>query len=267
MRLVKKLACCWPEGFIGSNHTSDNARNSPMQHTNNYIDARQVKSFPLFSLLDDKSANGLGKEARVVNLAKGEQLLNRGQSLDGLYAVADGKMKIYLLSCNGAERVIRLLLPGDTFGEAIMFNSIPSPVFVQALSESRLLFFPKESVYELLAQRPQFTMSMLNSLSQLMTRLIGDLEICCMQNARQRLAHYLVTETRCSTELPPSLRLPASKAIVASTLNLSAETFSRELHRMAKEGLVIVDRRTISLKDLPSLRELAQRGDVGKLAQ
>jgi CRP-like cAMP-binding protein len=49
--------------------------------------------------------------------------------------------------------------------------------------------------------------------------------------------------------------LPACKAVVASSLHLSAETFSRELHRLAAEGLVTIDRRTIHLHDISALEQ------------
>jgi CRP-like cAMP-binding protein len=49
--------------------------------------------------------------------------------------------------------------------------------------------------------------------------------------------------------------LPASKALVASTLNLTAETFSRELHELARRDLVQVDRRTLRIPSLRRLRE------------
>ncbi|MFM1892810.1 MAG: hypothetical protein RLZ44_1887, partial [Pseudomonadota bacterium] len=170
------------------------------------------------------------------------------------------QLKIYLLACNGSERVIRLLTPGDCFGEAIMFNDFPSPVFVETLSETQVCFFPKEHVYQALAAQPKFTFAMLRNLSHMLGELVNDLEACCMQNARQRLAHYLLCNATENAAQVRTVELPASKVVVASTLNLSAETFSRELHQMAHEGLIEVQRRSITLRDPQGLKAVAEQG-------
>jgi CRP-like cAMP-binding protein len=51
--------------------------------------------------------------------------------------------------------------------------------------------------------------------------------------------------------------MSAPKAVVASTLNLSAETFSRELHRLQHHGYIEIERRVIKLADRNGLRALA----------
>lgn len=233
-----------------------------MQQLKTQVDIEQIRQLSLFKELDLTTADQLAQQARMRKLRKGELLLKRGQKLDGLYMVLEGKLKLYLLSCNGSERIIRLLSPGDTFGEVIMFNEIPSPVFVQTLTTSQLAYLPRESVYATLASRPQFTIAMVKSLSQMLHEMINDLESCCMQNARQRLAHYLVCRAHSGAEPIEILQLPASKAIVASTLNLSAETFSRELHQLARDGLISIDRREIRIHDLAALKTVAQQGDI-----
>lgn len=222
--------------------------------------AELVRSLPLFHPLDAEPLNRIADAARSLVLARGTTVIDRGAQLDGFYAVLEGTLKIFLLSCNGTERVIRLLTPGDSFGEAIMFNNLPSPVYVQALSDVELCYFPKEHVYDALANQPRFTQCMLKSLSQMLHQLIGDLEACCMQNARQRIAHYLLCQARQGPDHCLAVQLPASKAVVASTLNLSAETFSRELHQLAREDLIAIRHRTILLTDSGALTMLAEQG-------
>ncbi|MGD8957773.1 MAG: helix-turn-helix domain-containing protein, partial [Chromatiaceae bacterium] len=94
----------------------------------------------------------------------------------------------------------------------------------------------------------------------IMRMLIQDLETCCLQNARQRITNYLLRE---ADAVPPphiQIHLPAPKALVASTLNISAETFSRELHRLHDKGLIEINRRTIYLREPDALRAIAEGG-------
>jgi len=98
-------------------------------------------------------------------------------------------------------------------------------------------------------------------------RLIQDLESYCLMSAGQRLVRFLLNEasrgTRSCDRAVLTLRAP--KALVASTLNLSAETFSRELHELARQGLVEVDRRTVRIPSLARLSNYAE-GEEERLA-
>jgi CRP-like cAMP-binding protein len=101
---------------------------------------------------------------------------------------------------------------------------------------------------------------MLRNMSGLMAALVGDLETACMQNALQRTVNYLLRE---ALNTPPphiALTMPAPKAVIASTLNLSAETFSRELHRLQDHGLIEIDRRVVYLRGRDGLKRLADGG-------
>ena len=209
---------------------------------------------PLFESLDEAGLAEIARGGWMVEERRATRLLARGDLLDGLFIVIEGRLKLYMLSCNGDERVLRVLQPGDSFGEAIMFNQLPSPVFVDTLSQVRLAYFPRDVISAALTANPDFTTAMLASMSALMRNLIQDLETCCMQNAMQRTVNYLLREIGNARVLT----LPAPKAVVASTLNLSAETFSRELHRLQDGGFIEIDRRTIYLRDREGLTALAE---------
>lgn len=49
--------------------------------------------------------------------------------------------------------------------------------------------------------------------------------------------------------------LAGIKAMLASSLNLSAETFSRELHSLSEMGLIRVERTAIHVYDLEQLHQ------------
>lgn len=212
---------------------------------------------PLFDRLDEDSVVEIARGGWVVEVKRADRLIARGDHLDGLYVVIEGNLKLYMLSCNGDERVLRVLQAGDSFGEVIMFNSLPSPVFVDALTPAKLAFFPRSVINTALTSHPDFTATMLSSMSALMRNLIQDLETCCLQNAMQRTVSYLLRETDTLSAPGVELNLPAPKAVVASTLNMSAETFSRELHRLQESGYIEINRRTIYLRDREGLASLA----------
>jgi CRP-like cAMP-binding protein len=216
----------------------------------------------LFAGLAESNLVQIAEAGSTSDVRRGARILSRGDRLDGLYMLMSGSLKLYMLSCSGDERVLRILAPGDSFGEAIMFNRMPSPVFVEALTSARLAFFPREAITDVLTRTPDFTDTMLRSMSNLMHQLIQDLETCCLHNALQRTVNYLLRMADAAPAPHVEVQLPASKAVVASTLNMSAETFSRELHRLQDDGLVEINRRVLYLRDRDGLVALAE-GNAG----
>lgn len=227
-----------------------------MHPTGIALDPDQLAEQSLFAGLDRASVESIARGGWTIGEGRGVLILNRGDYLEGMFAVLSGRLKLYMLSCNGDERVLRVIRPGESFGEAIMFNAIPSPVFVETLSPVQLGYFPRPVITEALTRNPSFTAAMLQGMSALMRELIQDLETCCLHTAMQRTVGYLLREADASPPPHIAVELPAPKAVVASTLNISAETFSRELHRLQGEKLIEIDRRTIYLRDRDTLAAL-----------
>lgn len=236
-----------------------------MQSTGMPVDLDQLRQQTLFRDLEQRCLESVARGGWTVERRKGARILGRGDHLEGLYTVFGGSLKLYMLSCSGDERVLRILQPGDTFGEAIMFNAIPSPVFVESLSPVTLGYFPRQTINNALSSNPKFTHAMLRSMGAIMTQLITDLEACCLQSALQRTVNYLLRHAETGPPPHVEIRLPAPKAVIASTLNISAETFSRELHRLKDQGLITIDRRTIFLCDRDGL--LAAAAGLGSVSE
>lgn len=219
------------------------------------LDADVLSQIPLFSGLRFDSVEQIASVGSVVSFPRASRVLNRGDVLDGFYVVIQGHLKLFMLSCDGAERVLRVLEPGHSFGEAMMFNGFPSPVFVESLSTAELAYFPGDKVSTILTANADFGAAMLRSMSSLLRELIHDLEACCLMNARQRTIAYLLRAAEADGQPQSRIHLPATKWIVASTLDLSPETFSRELHRLQDEGLIEINRRTIFFRNRAGLIE------------
>lgn len=224
-----------------------------MDSVHTSISAEKLCSSTLFKTLGFDRVDEFARRGLVAHYGRAECVLSPGDSLDGLYVVLDGTLKLFMLSCEGNERVLRVLSAGDSFGEVIMFNMMPSQVYVETLCTVSLGYFPREVITDALHSDPNFAMAMMRNMGALMHELIGDLEACCLQTARQRIVNYLLRQLEQSKPPHIVINLPAAKGIVASTLNLSAETFSRELHRLEDLALIEINRRTIYVHDLDGL--------------
>jgi CRP-like cAMP-binding protein len=221
------------------------------------LDSELIRELPLFQHLAPETLDTITAEGCLLTLAKGALVYGRGDRVDGFYVVCEGRLKLYMLSCEGSERILRVLRPTDSFGEEVMFTNQDSALFAETLTSVRIAQFPRDAIMQALRDDPSFTQTMVDNMGRLIQGLVGDIEACCLMNARQRTIAYLLRQTEIAGSITSRLELPASKWMVASMLNLTPETFSRELHRLKQDGLIDVVRRVIYVRDRGGLLDLA----------
>ena len=83
-----------------------------------------------------------------------------------------------------SEKVVEIVSPGQSFGEALMFLDKPYIVFAQALSDAMLLHVAKHAVLEELARDPQFARRMISGLARRLHGLVRDVEAYTLRSGR-----------------------------------------------------------------------------------
>ena len=214
----------------------------------------RLAQVPLFSGLGEEELVRLARGTREIVAARGEILFHKGDAPLGFHLVIDGQIKLALTSARGNEKVVDVIGAGQTFGEAVMFMDRPHVVFAQALTDTRLLLISKTVLLGELEKDPQFARKMLAALAQRLHHLITDVEAYSLHSGRQRIIGYLLREHEDSNTRELAVRLPTSKGVVASRLNLTQEHFSRILHELSENGLIVVEGRTIRIPDVARLR-------------
>jgi CRP-like cAMP-binding protein len=197
----------------------------------------------------------VGAGSQVLHVGRGEAVCATGVHRKGCYWLLGGKVKIALLGRDGAERVMDVVLPGGGFGETTLWTERLDNLCAEALVDSELLFVGGGAINAALERSAAFARALMERMCAQSARLLEDLEGCCLLSAGERVERYLMQNARRCERFPNKgqVQLPACKAVVASSLHLSAETFSRELHRLAGDRLVTIDRRTIHLHDIAAL--------------
>ena len=214
-----------------------------------------LSHLPLFQSLTDEQLERIAGGTRELRLDKGNTLFSKGDLSDGFYVVIFGQVKLAIGSVQGNEKVVEIIAPQQSFGEAMMFLNRPYPVTAVALADSLLLHVARKAVEHLLADDPSFARGMLAGMSLRLHSLIKDVESYSMRSSAQRVIGYLLQQCAEDEAQAADINLPASKLVVASRLNLTPETLSRVLHDLGDNGLINVRGRTIHVPDLRRLRE------------
>jgi len=210
-----------------------------------------------FSATDPAVIQTIASGARARSTPQDEIVVHRGDRPAGMFVVVQGEVKQFLISNSGAERIVRLAGAGDCFCEDSVFGNTPCPVFCQTTRASVLLFIPSQVL--LTAASRDFTLAraLLDRMANRIGALIADIELCEQRSGAQRVAHYLIKHASAANE-QSELKLTSSKQTIASQLNMTPENFSRVLHRLTLQGLIMCSgHRAIRLTDLSGLRTLA----------
>ncbi|NWG31425.1 MAG: Crp/Fnr family transcriptional regulator [Rhodocyclaceae bacterium] len=211
---------------------------------------------PLFQELTPAQIAHLAAHTRSKRLPKGEMLFQRGDIAHGFYFIVFGQVKLAFPSSSGNEKVVEILGPRQSFGEAAVFAQRPYPVFAQALADTLLLYVPRDALFELLETDNSFARNMLSGLAMRLHSLILDVESYSLRSSAQRVIGYLLQHCpneHCEGSI--EITLPTSKQVIASRLNLTSETLSRILHDLAEARLIEMQGKHIKIGDLKRLRE------------
>ncbi len=210
---------------------------------------------PLFQELTPEQLRQVAETTRERRLQKSEILFHKGDPVRGFFVVVYGQMKLGFSSSQGNEKVIDILGPQQSFGEAVMFMDRPYPVFAESLTDTLVLHIARFTVFELLEKDASFARRMLAGLSHRLHMLVQDVESYTLRSSAQRVIGYLL-QCGGASENPAGrleLDLPTSKQVIASRLNLTPETLSRIFHDLSSAGLINVHGKHIVIDDLGAL--------------
>lgn len=213
-----------------------------------------LASLPLFKELSAAELDTIANGTSVLHLPRGEVIFNRGDPCQGFYLVVYGQVKLAFTAADGGEKVVEIIGPGFSFGEALMFAERPYIVMAQTLADSMLLHVATSVVFAEIERDPRFARKMLAGLSRRLHSVISDLEAYSLQSGTERFVGYLLRQDTHEDGAGCCVTLPVSKALIASRLNVTPEHFSRILHELVAAGMIAVEGRDVRILDADRLR-------------
>jgi CRP/FNR family transcriptional regulator, anaerobic regulatory protein len=179
-----------------------------------------------------------------------------GDSFRDLCVVRAGSFKAYATDTAGREQVLGFFMPGELIG----FDAIETGRYranLMALQTASLCVIPYAALSALFAEIPHLAGYFL----RIMSKKLADNELLSGDyTAEERCAAFLIGMSERFSVLGYSstgFNLPMSRRDVANYLRLAPETVTRVFARFAKDGLLRVKGREITLLDRGRLDEVA----------
>ena len=190
-------------------------------------------------------------------LHSGDYLYHQNEPFTNLHAILTGSVKTYTSHEDGWIRITGCHLPGEIFG----FSGINEAVYcntARTLEDTLVCEIPFADLENLCRKIPDLQSRLFHLMSQ---RLVEDHELAAQflhkRPAQKRIAAFLLgLSTRAARrgESTTELRLPMSRTDIGSYLGITLETVCRELARLEKAGVIALQKRDLTIVDLPRLR-------------
>jgi CRP/FNR family transcriptional regulator len=220
---------------------------------------KHLAAIPLFEGLPTEQLEDLATILVDQIFRRGQTIFTEGDDATGFYVGITGRVKIFKLSFEGKEQILHIFGPGEPFGEVPVFTGQHFPANAEAMEESRIFFFPRESFIGLIKNNPSIALNMLAVLSLRLRRFTHLIDDLSLKEVPGRLSAYLLYLSE-QDEGTSDLELSITKTQLASLLGTIPETLSRIFGKLSKEGLIELDGPRIRILDRPGLKDLAETG-------
>jgi len=220
--------------------------------------AESVRKIPLLSDITDIEIQPVLKELRIEQFPRRENIIKKGSLPDSLLFLLAGQMQVVDITEDGREVGLRILTPGDFFGEIAVITGSPRTASVISLTNVVVAFMPRNLALHLFSHSPSIANKMIKLLAE---KIAQDSElrgVLSIQHASKRVFALLqsMKSTRISGE-DVIERLPTHQEI-AIMVNTSRETVTRALIQLSRQGIIIKNSHTVTITKPAELLELSK---------
>ncbi len=205
-----------------------------------------------FETMPDELVQRVAEQSVLREYKRGEILFWEGEPNEGLYLLLSGCAKIYRLSPQGRQYIIRLLQEGETFAEVPAFDGGPNPVNVEALEPCQVLIVPGTLLRQLLLEYPPFAEHVILNFGRILRNMVRTLSEMVFYQITHRLARLL-------NELPAdeqgNLLVPLTQEQIAARLGTAREVVARSLKELERIGAIRLENRRIRVLNRNAFHE------------
>lgn len=214
----------------------------------------------LFNTLN-KETKGEISAGKGCNFYKKSQIIfYEGNNPFGIYCVNSGKIKIYKISENGKEQIIRFAKEGDILGYRSLISGEPYRASAETLTDSILCFIPKEILFNLIETNRPFSLKFMQFLCAELGAAESRMLNLSQKPVTERLAEVLLI-LREKFGLEPdnkTIKVNLTREDLANFVGTATETIVRLLKELREKKLIDVDGRKIKLIDINGLVKLGK---------
>lgn len=196
-----------------------------------------------FDDLPESMLKEIAEHTRLCEYQRGDVLFWEGDACEGLFILQHGSAKIFRLSPQGRQYIVRILQEGDTFAEVPAFDEGTSPVNVEALEPCRAWVIDKNKLHALVMEHPMFAQKVLVNFGRMLRGMVRMVSEMAFYQVTHRLAHLIadISQDKSSPHW--------TQEQLAARLGTVREVVARSIKELERSGAIKMEDRRIHIVD------------------
>lgn len=212
-----------------------------------------------FSGIDDYILGKLAQETHLQRYRPGETIFWEGNDCAGLHIIQIGSVKLFKISPQGRQMVMKTFKNGDSFNEVPIFDGGTNPVNAAAITESDIWVVACETIRKTIDDHPEMARAIILNLSANLRMLVELVEELSFFQVTNRLARLISQLSDDQLNGKSAQRLTQDE--MAARLGTVREVVARSLKELERSGAIQASRGKIKILDDSILKEWAQFPD------
>jgi CRP/FNR family transcriptional regulator, cyclic AMP receptor protein len=170
---------------------------------------------------------------------KNEAIFTQGEVSGAIFYIQKGKVKVTVLSEQGKEAVVGILVQGQFFGEGCLDGAKLRTSTTHAMEECLLTLITKAAMIATLAAEPKFTAFFLAYLLSRNSRIVDDLIDQLFNSSERRLARLLLILADFGKEgVTQPVPVVLSQETLADMIGTTRSRVSFFMNKFRKNGFI-----------------------------
>jgi CRP/FNR family transcriptional regulator, cyclic AMP receptor protein len=203
-------------------------------------------NIPLFNGLSEEELKLVGEMAIEKLAPKGTVVITEGELGDSMYVVMSGRVKVFIGDEDGREIILKMLGPGDVFGEMSLIDRQPRSASVSTLEPCTFRILSHSSFEICLERAPRIAVGVMNALAKRLRDADRKISTLALMDVYGRVAHTLL-ELAVHTNGKLLVGQKLSQQDIANMVGASREMVNRILKDLSDRGYITVESKSITI--------------------
>jgi len=215
---------------------------------------------PVFMGISDEETHKLLEQIhfQIKKFEKDEVVVYAGDEVKNLYIILSGSVRGEMIDYSGKTVKIEDIEAPKPLASAFLFGKENKfPVTVTANNNASVLAIPVTEFLKLLQLNTKLLRNYLNTISTRAQFLSQKLHFLSFKTIKEKVAHFLLKQ---AGEQFHSFELKNTQQQLADLFGVTRPSLARVLGDMQNEGLIKIEKKTVTLLDKQRLNDLLRNG-------
>ena len=220
--------------------------------------ACEVRHGGVCGALTSEQLSELNKHSFRNRLDTGAEVIGQGETVVNYSNIMRGVVKLTKVMADGRQQIVGLQFAPDFLGRPFLEESA---ITAEAATESEVCNFPRHVLDRLVKKTPELEHKLHRQALKELDEARDWMLTLGRKTAQEKVASFLYL---IATHIDPesgnasTFDLPLSRADIADFLGLTIETVSRQMTKLRKDGIIVIENnRHVVVPDLNRLRYAA----------